>query len=419
MNRISGFFNVLYSNLVYKSDSKNIKMDLDWSKDETSLLSLCGGDFDAPIEFDFFQKREREFATRKKHIGSAETTVNDLMVAAGHGKSMIISKDGERRGEFVVLQAECFGFAVASKVLTVATEAKELSEAKSMVAASKLQAAELVKEEFEKAHLEAEAREKSERLANIALAEAEEAAKSTKAESLNAAGEAERIRKFGFLGTLKFQFVGKELANVERLQFIGKSDPFFVLQKVESEEAGRIQWSTAFVSPVVMDDLNPTWEQSSVEVNDLCSTDLYEPIRVVVFDWEKNGKHRLIGHFDTTVHNIISAQEASVEIPMTKGKEMTGRISVPYAELVGLEDQMAAENRAKELAEKADKAHFFALGARHRAKHASITAKRAQNVALEVRQTLQVASEEATKAMRIGMEKTVTHRLEELGLDYT
>mmetsp|Transcript_46427 Transcript_46427/g.140599 ORF Transcript_46427/g.140599 Transcript_46427/m.140599 type:complete len:395 (+) Transcript_46427:282-1466(+) len=393
-------------------------MDLNWSGAEVSLISLCGGDFDAAIEFRIFQKRERNFSTKKKHVGSVETTVNNLLGAVGSGNSMLISKDGGKRGEIVALQAECCGFTRPSEVLAAAAETKDLSEAKSAVVASKIKTAELAEKDLEKARLNSKARQESELFAKASLVEAQKAAESAKIESLNAAEEAERTRKAGYFGTLKFQFAGKGLANVEVLKLIDKSDPFFVLEKGASEKAGRIHWSAAFISPIVMDDLNPRWEESSVEVHELCSGDLHEPIRVLVFDWEKNGRHRLIGHFETTVHGVISAPKASVKLPLIKGEDITGHISVLYAEIVGFEDQIAAEERAKELARKADEARFFAIGAQRKAEIKSSTAKEAHNASLQFEETFEAATEEAAKAMRMdrGMQRTVTQRLEELDL---
>jgi hypothetical protein len=40
-------------------------------------------------------------------------------------------------------------------------------------------------------------------------------------------------------------------------------------------------------------------------LEELCSGDLECPLKITVFDHEESGKHRKIGGFETTVHNLI------------------------------------------------------------------------------------------------------------------
>ena len=49
-----------------------------------------------------------------------------------------------------------------------------------------------------------------------------------------------------------------------------------------------------------MDNLSPTWEPATVDVNALCDGDLDRKIQVAIFDWESDGKHDSMGQFETT-----------------------------------------------------------------------------------------------------------------------
>uniref|UniRef100_A0A7S4MIM5 C2 domain-containing protein n=1 Tax=Odontella aurita TaxID=265563 RepID=A0A7S4MIM5_9STRA len=407
---------------VYKSEVKRDNLNPDWSMAQVGLLPLCGGDLDAPVTFSVF---DEDRGDKRKSMGSFAASVNDLVVAATRGELLSIGNDdddgkGAAAGHASVLRAEYVGGVVAppaAEILAAAAEAKGLMEAHSIVAASKTCAADVAREEFEKAQQEAMARKKSERMAKDNLAEAREAERSAKTESVNAAQEAERLKKAGLMGTLNFQFVGERLENVETLKFMGdKSDPFFVLQKVESERDGKTQWSHVFISNVIKNKLNPIWEEAKVEIGDICKGNLDERIRVVVFDWSRTKKHNLIGSFETSVNGIISAQKSASRFSLTRNKKVTGRVFVPFAEIIDLVNPEIAEEKAKDLAKKADMAHYYAYGAECRVKLAVRNAEEAHNVALQSEQTVEATTQEADAAWRMTLERSVSITLSALGL---
>lgn len=228
---------------MYKSEIKKEDLNPDWSEGEICLKHLCDGDFDAPIEFaiihDSLTPRK---SMQHRLMGSLKTTVNDMLVAAACGESKSMSKDGENTGQILVLQADYVGFTSTSVVLAAAAAAKEHVDASSIAAAAKSQVAESVQKEFEEAQQKADAKRKSEMAAREKLAEAQRAAELAMEEAQLSANLAGRMKDAGLMGTLKFQLVGKELKNVEAFTLVDKSDPFFVLQKAESEKGGRINW---------------------------------------------------------------------------------------------------------------------------------------------------------------------------------
>lgn len=55
----------------------------------------------------------------------------------------------------------------------------------------------------------------------------------------------------------------------------------------------------------ILDHLNPYWDPITISLEELCYGDLSCPLKVSVLDHEPNGKHRLIGEFETTIQMLI------------------------------------------------------------------------------------------------------------------
>lgn len=400
-------------NVLFTSEVIDENPNPEWSEAEVGLQPLCRCDFDAPIEFAIYHKdagKEREL------VGSSNVSVNEIVVAANSGESIAVTKDGDVTGRIQIVQAKVIGFNNPWEVLRATANIRDLSEAASLVAESKAHVAQTARKELEKAQLTAEERRKSEQIAMQELHEAQLAAEELKTKALKAAEEAKMIKQGGLQGILKFQFAGR-VKNVETYSWLGdKSDPFFVIERVASEEYGKLSWSPVFTSNVIENQLDPEWEPSELDIREICKAGLDEAVRVVVFDHENSGKHQLIGFFETTVNDIISAMKASVEIPLMDGIEEVGCIRVLHAELDNFVNPQTAEQRAEELAHEADCARFFAMGREQRSKIASETAKAAQTDAQQIQEGAEVTAEQAEWAKRFALEKTVTKRLGELGL---
>ena len=117
--------------------------------------------------------------------------------------------------------------------------------------------------------------------------------------------------------------------------WLRKSDPFFELCR-HIDLAGTSGWDVVYRSKDVHDELDPTWEEASIELSVLCGGDIHLPILLRVLDFEKSGKHVLMGYVETTVSMLLEAYHS--EDPsegmtlMGRGGE-TGKIFVSFAEL--------------------------------------------------------------------------------------
>lgn len=110
------------------------------------------------------------------------------------------------------------------------------------------------------------------------------------------------------VGTLSLGLRGVGLKNVDGL--FSKSDPFVeVLAKVN--RPGSLTWHPVYRSKHIDNDLNPIWPPFEMDLSALCENDMDKPILVRVFDWEKSGKHKTLGQFETNVNSLVAAKTAN------------------------------------------------------------------------------------------------------------
>lgn len=57
-------------------------------------------------------------------------------------------------------------------------------------------------------------------------------------------------------------------------------------------------------SETINDNLNPYWEKHQLSLEELCYGDLDWPLRISILDWQKKGKHRVIGMIDTDIATL-------------------------------------------------------------------------------------------------------------------
>lgn len=59
-------------------------------------------------------------------------------------------------------------------------------------------------------------------------------------------------------------------------------------------------------SEVIHDHRHPFWEEATIGLEELCNCDIQWPLKITVWDWEKRGRHRVIGSFGTSVAKIMA-----------------------------------------------------------------------------------------------------------------
>ncbi|XP_023570512.1 copine-1 isoform X4 [Octodon degus] len=90
-----------------------------------------------------------------------------------------------------------------------------------------------------------------------------------------------------------------EARNLDKKDFLGKSDPF-----LEFFRQGDGKWHLVYRSEVIKNNLNPTWKRFSVPLQHLCGGDHSTPIQVRCSDYDSDGSHDLIGTFYTSLAQL-------------------------------------------------------------------------------------------------------------------
>mmetsp|Transcript_15009 Transcript_15009/g.56934 ORF Transcript_15009/g.56934 Transcript_15009/m.56934 type:complete len:523 (+) Transcript_15009:482-2050(+) len=101
---------------------------------------------------------------------------------------------------------------------------------------------------------------------------------------------------------LVFSLAGRKLANKDGL--FGKSDPYFVVNRLSEDGA----WVGVHKSEVIKNNLNPRWSTQKLSLGKV-GGDRYRPLRIEVWDYDKNGKHDYMGHCELSVHDILDRGE--------------------------------------------------------------------------------------------------------------
>lgn len=128
-------------------------------------------------------------------------------------------------------------------------------------------------------------------------------------------------------GTFEFQFEGKKFEDAEKW-FFNKSDPYFVVETVESEEVYR--------SETLRDNLNPTWSAGKVALMALCDSDLDKIFKITTYDENSKEEDEKMGSFETSVNKMISgAQGSGVDFNLVLNGDIKGGVYVKLATLSG------------------------------------------------------------------------------------
>lgn len=107
------------------------------------------------------------------------------------------------------------------------------------------------------------------------------------------------------IATLQFRLL--DVKNIEPgILGLGRTDPFLEIQKKNVDPVvGIINWITAYRTEHVHDNLNPVFKSFELSLEDLCYADDDWPLRIVVYDWQKNGKHRMLGMAQTSLNDLL------------------------------------------------------------------------------------------------------------------
>eukprot|EP00055_Hartaetosiga_balthica_P000750 m.137376 g.137376 ORF g.137376 m.137376 type:complete len:522 (-) comp11630_c0_seq1:134-1699(-) len=111
-------------------------------------------------------------------------------------------------------------------------------------------------------------------------------------------------------------------SKLDKKDLFGKSDPYLVLQRASAVRGG---WEDVFKSEVVMKTLNPIWKPFQLPLAAVCNGDMDRPLKLTVYDWDRNSAPDLIGEAETTlsflINNIGETLELINQKKIKKGKK--------------------------------------------------------------------------------------------------
>jgi hypothetical protein len=62
-------------------------------------------------------------------------------------------------------------------------------------------------------------------------------------------------------------------------------------------------YTVVWKSNKIDNSLNPIWAPVKIPMATLCNNDLYRPLKIEIFDWEKSGKHQSMGQVIYFLHH--------------------------------------------------------------------------------------------------------------------
>lgn len=133
---------------------------------------------------------------------------------------------------------------------------------------------------------------------------------------------------------------GVDMVNMDGL--FGVSDPFFVVETPEMFANG-YQWKEFYKSEHIMDNQDPQWKPSFLDLDRLCRSDIDKPIRISFFDWQASGEHQAMGHVLVSVRRLLRSIARKSEdgwdltralCPADDDNQVYGRIVIADAVIV-------------------------------------------------------------------------------------
>eukprot|EP00598_Pedospumella_elongata_P004135 CAMPEP_0184970918 /NCGR_PEP_ID=MMETSP1098-20130426/3229_1 /TAXON_ID=89044 /ORGANISM="Spumella elongata, Strain CCAP 955/1" /LENGTH=531 /DNA_ID=CAMNT_0027492917 /DNA_START=64 /DNA_END=1659 /DNA_ORIENTATION=- len=103
-------------------------------------------------------------------------------------------------------------------------------------------------------------------------------------------------------------FRGYKLANKDG--FFGTSDPFLTIARLNEDNSYTVVWKSTKID----NSLNPIWSPVKIPMSSLCNGDMYRPLKIEIFDWDKSGKHQSMGVVETSVNAMLTSNEANMEV---------------------------------------------------------------------------------------------------------
>lgn len=112
-------------------------------------------------------------------------------------------------------------------------------------------------------------------------------------------------------GVLRIELEGVHLTNMNG--WMGASDCFWQAETPLTTPDGTLLWQGIFRSETIMDTLNPRWKPACVSIDLKSQYDRHKPLRFSFYDWEANMKPQPMGHFMTSINQLLRSKADKTE----------------------------------------------------------------------------------------------------------
>jgi len=126
---------------------------------------------------------------------------------------------------------------------------------------------------------------------------------------------------------VKMLFEGKNLANCD---FWTKSDPYLILSRPKK---GDHEFKKVRKTETIKNNLNPKWKLLYISLSELCDSDLSLPLRLTVFDEDRNSHDDLIGEAESSLQQLINCSVSGGVIVLKLGEKKRGELYIRECEI--------------------------------------------------------------------------------------
>jgi len=129
---------------------------------------------------------------------------------------------------------------------------------------------------------------------------------------------------------VKIRFEGKNLANCD---FWTKSDPYLILSR---PKRGGYDFTKVRKTETIRNNLNPSWKLVYIPLSELCDDDLSMPLKLTVFDEDRNSHDDLIGEAQVTLQQLMNLAVSGTPLTLKIGEKKRGDVYVRECDIEDL-----------------------------------------------------------------------------------
>lgn len=91
------------------------------------------------------------------------------------------------------------------------------------------------------------------------------------------------------------------------------SDPdlYFHISKLNMEDH---TWQDVYKSEVVMHNDKPTWARARIPLPEICNDNIFNPLKVTFWDWDRGGQPEPVGYVETTCQQLVTEAERGIPV---------------------------------------------------------------------------------------------------------